>query len=282
MITTRNNQLRTPTTEYQPLRHALNVRRLGITEKDRASRLVKDPNTLQMYTLLIEQQGKSVKDYFSENKHNSLNRRYEYDALITELFPRVEDSKKGTDQGIDVIVSHNFFLETTKVNFASQNVSNSNLSEFCDLKNNTEAFDELIKARYQTYKRNFMKVAIDEPSQAEPIHNKMLSRNKTTCFNFVEKSEIRMRKVSMMTDDGEHDSDIQACAVSDRFTRNEINYQSFTGIHPTEARTFKNQKDTQSTCKSSVNSNDQQEHDLEPRERLKSTFSRVLSSKRFV
>lgn len=177
MLTTRQNELREISSEYQQLRHCVTTKRLNFAENGRVSRLIKEPNKLQMYSSLLEQNQQSVKNYFGGCIPSSLKRESEDTKLQQELFPKSFGVER-FDNDCDIIVANNFFIETTKVNFAYTNTLNSNFKEFKEIKNDSAAFELLIKSKYQAYKTNFIN-SNNETHSYKPSIFEHITSNKT-------------------------------------------------------------------------------------------------------
>lgn len=230
------------------------TKRSSFTEKNNVSKIIKDPLKLQVYSILLNQQSVNLKQHYSNYKPASLEREGEDNKLIENIFGGVNNNVKTNVEDADIIFGESFNAISTKVNFATSNVSNSNFEEFKTLRQDTATFNQLMKLRYESYRRNF------EPTTHESDHNikdpDLVLHNDNDKFILNKNSyeSQRVIRASIKTEDEESDKDCIAVDVVEPQITATVTKRVFVGLYSINRPQIKYNRDTGSTYTSSIKS----------------------------
>lgn len=118
-----------------------------------ASALIKEPNAQDAYAALADQRGVDLRAHFRTFDVPHFRSKARDQALTHELFPNKRASDQSIAEDVDVIIPEKFNYFASDISYKSENVDNSSFSEFRGVENGTSRFAELVKQRYQEYRK---------------------------------------------------------------------------------------------------------------------------------
>ena len=276
MISTLNCTKPTTISQSQSLRYCYSSRILHTSDKDTASRLVRDPNKLEIYGVLLHQQTKGVSTYFTNHKTRNLAREVEDSNLLKDLFDSENTLAYSGFQDDDFIIVEKFNRQNSKINLASQNTYNEDHKNLHNAKNDKATFDELLKSRYQAYKKNFEAFTDDNDLNKTFQTNTMSQSTEKKHCSFVNHVQNTSHSQfynhnNRANNDGKPQTYLQ---FTDRLTKTTENFFDF------ESK-VKQQKDTASTYDSKNQTNVDNETIAKNAFLKKKALERAFTSKSF-
>ena len=243
MLTTCNdknpNEIRQ--TQTQTLRYCYSSKVFYPIEENASSRLIKNPNRLEIYGAILKQQSKGISTYFENHRTINLIRDAEDSNLLKELFYTNKDCYNDF-KDLDFIIVDKFNKKKSNIKSLNRNVSSTELGDH-NTKNHDMSFDELLRNKYQAYRKNF-KTSEDN---TEPYNDNINQTNSYFSFfehvktldqdfytdqqpvNSVFRNQINMPQIIDTTAETHFNSDFKAkqqkdtVSTHDSFTKTHVN-----------------------------------------------------------
>lgn len=138
----------------QPIRHCPDSSLLTRSNINGLKRLLSDYSEPEMKSILLKQQTQGISEYFACFKVHGVNREADDARLVGQLFDNTRRALDGSSND-DFIVVDKTVLNSQKTHFQYLKFPNCNLKPQAEPKIEVMGFEELLKNRYQAYKRNF-------------------------------------------------------------------------------------------------------------------------------
>lgn len=263
------------------LRYCHSTAMLPRSNIDRPSQLINQPVKVEMYGILLKQQSKGISNYFGGYKTQSLIRDTEETQLMQHLFANINKRNYNAVDEHDFVVVDKFNLTGSQINFAPLKISNTNHKDTHKPKGDNIGFEELLKNRYQQYRKNFQETNADDKFKEFHDTTKNTKSTGKLYFSFVDHVQNKPLNHDIINNTQEHRSYVPSLTSRDKFyhsTAINTGDKNFVSIYESKA---KNQKDTVSTHDSCTKTNVDRDHiDIDTFTK-KNVFARVYSSKCF-
>ena len=225
----------------------------SLRNKTASSQLIKDPVKLKTYILLRNQNSADLKRHYCCHNVYDIKSDTDENELLKEMFDINDNAIKLDKKDIDIIVDEKFNYFSQRVNFANSNLDIDEFTAFKNIKNDPEAFNELLKKRYEAYKNTFKQKKHDLQSNDQGTEATVFIEDRHASKTLVYSLNQNIVRSSILTED-EVDQDCLDTKINEYEPYSEIGKRALVGVYTFHEPIVKGNKETGSTLNSSIKS----------------------------